>query len=217
MPQVFRPASVLFLKVASIAGVVVSTAAVLAWRTAIAPAAALDAPVEQPIPFSHQHHVGDDGIDCRFCHAAVETSASAGLPTSDVCLTCHAELYRDATVLAPLHASVRTGRPVAWKRVHDLPDFVFFNHGIHVAKGVGCASCHGALDRMPLTRRTQSLEMQWCLDCHRAPERALRPKDRIVDLHWSLPTAEQLALGRRLVRENGIDLGHITQCSTCHR
>lgn len=217
MAQVFRPSSVLFLKVATLAFTAIVTVSILAWRTVTQPAAALEAPVQQPIPFSHKHHVRDDGLDCRFCHSTVETSASAGLPTTEVCLTCHTQLFRNAPVLQPLHVSARDTTPIAWKRVHDLPDFVYFDHSIHVAKGVGCSSCHGRVDQMPLTRRVASLEMQWCLDCHRAPEKQLRPQEHIFDMDWQPSGQEQLAIGRRLVLKNHIQLAHITQCSTCHR
>ncbi len=133
----------------------------------------------QPIPFSHKHHVGDVGIDCRYCHTSVETSAFAGLPSTTICLTCHSQLFAKAAVLEPLRRSVATGQPIAWNRVHTLPDFVYFNHGIHVAKGVACGECHGRVDQMPLTWRTAPLEMEWCLDCHRDPAPHLHPKSEV--------------------------------------
>jgi hypothetical protein len=205
------------LKVGAIGFVALMATGAVAWRAATGPVATRDAPVEQPIPFSHKHHVRDDGIDCRFCHATVETSASAGMPTTQVCLTCHSQLYRDQPLLAPLHVSMREQRPIAWRRVHDLPDFVYFNHSIHVAKGVGCTTCHGPVDEMPLMRRVQSLEMQWCIECHRHPERSVRPRDRVFDVSWRPDPATQLALGERLVHDYQIRVGHLTNCSDCHR
>lgn len=216
MPQTFQPRFVLLLKLGALGLLVFAIALVLTWRGATGAAVALNAPVEQPIPFSHKHHVGDDGIDCRYCHTSVETSSFAGMPSTELCLTCHSQLYRDAPVLAPLHASLRSGRPIAWQRVHDLPDFVYFNHSIHVAKGVGCSTCHGRVDQMPLTRRVASLEMQWCLACHRAPENFVRPRARVFDMNWQ-PAANQHALGQALMSEYKIRSGQLTNCSICHR
>lgn len=196
---------------------VLALAMILAWRTYTGPVPRLNAPVEQPIPFSHKHHVGDDGLDCRYCHTSVEKSSFAGMPSTELCLTCHSQLYKDSPMLAPLRDSLRTGRPIKWNRVHDLPDFVYFNHSIHIMKGVGCATCHGQVDEMPLIRRTESLEMQWCLSCHRGPEKFLRPKERIFDMNWRPSPEEQEVLGRTLLRQNDIQKNRITDCSTCHR
>lgn len=124
---------------------------------------------QQPIPFSHKHHVGDVGLDCRFCHAQVERSANAGLPSTQVCLNCHSQLLSTLPMLEPLRESARSGKPIEWKRVHRLPDFVYFDHSIHVAKGVACVECHGRVDRMPLMERAASLQMDWCIACHRDP------------------------------------------------
>jgi hypothetical protein len=217
LPQAFRPAHVLFLKLAAIGFAILTVTGAVVWRTATGPVASREDPVEQPIPFSHQHHVRDDGIDCRFCHTSVEQSGSAGMPTTEVCLTCHSQLFRDAPVLAPLHESLRTQRPIAWQRVHDLPDFAYFNHSIHVAKGVGCTTCHGAVDEMPLMRRVQSLEMQWCLDCHRHPEQHVRPRESVFDPQWTPDPKRQVAAGMTLVHDYGIRVGHLTNCSDCHR
>jgi hypothetical protein len=174
-------------------------------------------PLEQPVPFSHKHHVGDDGIDCRYCHTSVETSAFAGIPSTHICMTCHSQLWTEAPLLEPVRTSLTTNRAIQWNRVNDLPDFAYFNHSIHVAKGVGCSTCHGELDRMPLTWRTQTLYMKWCLDCHRAPQNFVRPRAEIYNLHWQ-PPPDQAVQGWRLVRQNQIDTtGHLTNCSTCHR
>ncbi|HJU26783.1 MAG TPA: cytochrome c3 family protein [Rhodanobacteraceae bacterium] len=185
------------------------------WRAQMAYPAGLNDPVEQPVPFSHKHHVGDDGIDCRYCHQSVEQSAFAGIPPLSTCMTCHSQLYTHQPVLRPLLAAFRSGVPLHWKRLYKLPDFVYFNHGIHIAKGVGCATCHGEIDQMPLTARVRSLTMQWCLRCHRDPARYVRPRDEVFNLHWH--AQDQLALGAKLVRKYHIDTSRMTDCSLCHR
>jgi hypothetical protein len=217
MAQIFQPYFVLALKLGFLAAVLLIVAVILAWRVHTGPPVAVGAPVEQPIPFSHKHHVGDDGIDCRYCHTSVEKSSFAGLPQTEICMTCHSQLFKDAPVLAPLFQSFETGKPLHWNRVHDLPDFVYFNHSIHVNKGIGCASCHGEVDQMPLTWRTQSLEMQWCLSCHREPERYIRPREQVFNLHWQPSEAEQAVLGPLLVKQYHVQKERITDCSICHR
>jgi hypothetical protein len=177
----------------------------------------VDVPLEQPVPFSHKHHVGDDGIDCRYCHSSVEKSSFAEIPGTQVCMTCHSQLWTEAPVLAPVRASLTNSQPLRWNRVNDLPDFVFFDHSIHVNKGVGCSTCHGAIDQMPLTWRTQSHYMKCSLECHRAPEKYHRPASEDYNLHWQ-PPPDQAAQGARLVRQNQIDTsGRLTNCSVCHR
>ena len=177
----------------------------------------VNVPLEQSLPFSHKHHVGDDGIDCRYCHTAVETSAFAGIPSTQICMTCHSQIWTDAPLLAPVRQSLTTNKPLRWTRVNDLPDFTYFNHSIHVAKGVGCSTCHGEIDRMPLTWRTETLYMKWCLECHRAPENFVRPRAEIYNLHWQ-PPPNQAGQGWELVRQYRIDKsGRLTNCSTCHR
>ena len=217
MAQVFSRRFVLVLRAGFLAtGLAIAVAAV-AYRTTVRADAPLDDPIEQPIPFSHQHHVRDDGIDCRYCHTSVETSAFAGVPPVSTCMTCHSQLFVDARVLDPLHRADRGQETLRWNRVHDLPDFVYFDHSIHVAKGVGCTTCHGAIDRMPLTRRVASLYMQWCLECHRAPERYLRPHDRVFDVDWRAPP-DQLQRGIALRKAYGLrTTRELTDCSTCHR
>ncbi len=176
---------------------------------------ALGEPVAQPVPFSHKHHVGDDGIDCRYCHTGVETGRYAGLPSTQTCLTCHLQLYTEAPVLEPLRESARTGIPIAWRRVHSLPDFVFFDHGVHVAKGVGCVECHGRVDQMPLTWRAQPMQMQWCLGCHRDPAPHLRARGQVFDLSAPRASASE---ARRLVQLVHLESRRrLTDCSTCHR
>lgn len=171
----------------------------------------------QPLQFSHKHHVGDDGIDCRYCHASVETAAFAGMPSTETCLHCHRQIWLSSVMLEPVYASALSGQAMHWTRIYDLPDFVYFNHGIHVAKGVGCSTCHGRVDEMPITKAAQPLEMRWCVDCHRHPERALRPQGEIFNPEWQ-PPASQEELGRRLMREYAIrSPALLTSCSTCHR
>jgi hypothetical protein len=172
--------------------------------------------VEQPVPFSHKHHVGDVGLDCRYCHSSVESSASAGIPPISTCMTCHSQLFTDQAVLQPVVQSWQSAIPLHWQRVHALPQFVYFNHSIHIAKGVGCITCHGRVDQMPLVARTASLSMKWCLDCHRAPEKNLRPREAIFSMTWR-PDEDSEVLGRRLMAEYKIDTQRLTDCSVCHR
>jgi hypothetical protein len=169
---------------------------------------------EQPVPFSHQHHVGGMGVDCRYCHTTVETSATAGIPPTKTCMNCHAQIWNQSPTLEPVRASFRTGQSIEWTRVHDLPDFAYFNHSAHVSKGVGCTTCHGPVDRMPLMWQYSSLQMEWCLDCHRAPEKYVRPKEEVFSVAWQ-PPADQIDQGRALVKAYGIQTR--TSCSTCHR
>lgn len=173
--------------------------------------AATGEPAAQPIPFSHKHHVGDDGIDCRFCHSTVETAAFAGLPSTHTCLTCHSQLFVDAPPLAPLHRSAADDRPIAWTLLHKLPDFVYFDHSIHVAKGVGCIECHGRVDQMPLAWRSAPLLMEWCIDCHRDPAPHLRPREQVTAM---TPTSAGLA---KTLRVPLLSTRRLTDCSTCHR
>lgn len=170
--------------------------------------------VEQPVPFSHQHHVGALGIDCRYCHTTVEESAFAGMPTTKTCMNCHSQIWVASPVLAPVQESYRTNRSLEWNRVHNLADFSYFDHSIHVRQGIGCASCHGRVDEMPLVWREHTLYMEWCLACHREPERHVRPREEVFNLAWQ-PPRDQLTLGRQLVQE--YDIQRETSCSTCHR
>ena len=217
MPQVFSSRFTLVLRVASVFTLGALIAAIIVYRVNARGDAPQDDPIDQPIPFSHKHHVRDDGIDCRYCHTSVETSSFAGIPPLATCMTCHSILFNDAPMLAPLREAFAGGKPLEWNRVHDLPDFVYFNHSIHIAKGVGCTTCHGQIDQMPLTRRVASLYMQWCLDCHRNPERALRPRDQVFSVDWQ-PPPDQLVRGAALRREYGLrSTRELTDCSTCHR
>jgi len=171
---------------------------------------------EQPVPFSHKHHAGELGIDCRYCHTAVEHSAVAGIPPTKTCMNCHSQIWADSPMLEPVRASFRNDTSIQWIKVHDLPDFVYFNHSIHVQKGIGCASCHGRIDRMNLTWQETSLQMEWCLECHRHPEQFVRPRDQVFNMNWQ-PPADQRALGRTLVADYHIQTQQLTNCSICHR
>jgi len=216
MAQIFHPSTNTISKV-SIFGTICIIAA-LAWAgaefyTSDYVTGVHVAPV-QPVPFSHKHHVTDDGIDCRYCHTSVETSAFAGIPPTETCMTCHSQIWADSPALEPVRASFRSDMSLEWTRVHSLPEYVYFNHSIHVNKGIGCSTCHGRVDLMPLTWRENNLQMDWCLGCHREPERFVRPRDRVFDMQWASP-ANQLELGRRLVKEYKIQ--SLTDCYTCHR
>jgi Cytochrome c7 and related cytochrome c len=168
----------------------------------------------QPVPFSHAHHVGGLGIECRYCHTSVDRSATAGLPPTKTCMNCHSQIWSQAPMLEPVRASFRTGQSLEWTKVHDLPDFAYFNHGAHVNKGVGCSTCHGRVDQMPLMSQVQSLQMEWCLECHRHPEKYLRPLAEVYNMAYE-PPADQIALGTKLIAEYKIHTR--TSCSTCHR
>ena len=168
----------------------------------------------QPVPFSHAHHVGGLGVECRYCHTSVDTSAYAGIPPTKTCMNCHSQIWAQSPTLEPVRASFRTDTSIEWVRVHDLPDFAYFNHSAHVNKGVGCSTCHGRVDQMPLVWQEKSLQMEWCLECHRNPERFLRPKSEVYNIAYE-PPANQLELGRTLVKD--YDAKPQVTCSTCHR
>ncbi len=169
---------------------------------------------EQPVPFSHAHHVGGMGVDCRYCHTAVEKSSRAGIPPTKTCMNCHSVIWSQSPTLEPVRASFRSGESIEWVKVNDLPDYVYFDHSAHVNKGVGCTTCHGAVDKMPLMWQHASLQMEWCLDCHRRPERYVRPKHEVYSVAWT-PPQDQVERGKQLVKAYGIQTR--TSCSTCHR
>jgi hypothetical protein len=171
---------------------------------------------DQPVPFSHQLHAGGLKIDCRYCHSGVEVSASAGVPPTQTCMTCHSQIKTDSAALAPVRESFESGVPVAWNRVHDLADFAYFNHSIHIAKGVGCSTCHGNIAEMAKVEQVQPLTMGWCLQCHRNPEQYLRPPESIYDTTWQ-PPPNQAEQGAALLTSYNIKVGKLTNCSICHR
>jgi hypothetical protein len=172
-------------------------------------------PRDQPVPFSHEHHVGGLGIDCRYCHTGVEDAGFANVPATKTCMTCHSQVWTNASILEPVRESWRTGRPIRWTRVHQLPDFVHFNHSIHVNKGIGCQTCHGQVNQMPLTWKVASLHMEWCLQCHKNPEEYIRPRDQVFSMTYQKP-ADQAALGKQLVDEYKVNKRQLTNCSVCH-
>jgi hypothetical protein len=195
--------------------------------------------LKQPVPFSHDHHVAGLGIDCRYCHTSVEKSSFAGIPPTETCMNCHRQIWTNADMLEPVRASYRDNVPIEWSRVHDLPDFAYFNHSVHVAKGIGCVTCHGQVDRMPLMFQQASLQMEWCLECHKDPAKNVRPREEVFNLNWDpldpesfkkymqplpagaaspgwTPSPEDVqALQAKLVEDYNIQ--SLMSCSTCHR
>ena len=216
MPQIFHRSANTLSKL-SLAGLLIFVASLILFAMIFGRSSYVTRAqeyVEQPVQFSHRHHVLDDGIDCRYCHTSVETSSFAGIPPTKTCMNCHSQIWSTAPILEPIRASFREDRPIRWIRVHDLPDFVYFNHSVHVKKGMGCETCHGRIDRMPLTLQQNTLQMEWCLQCHRNPENYVRPRSEIYTMGYQ-PPVPQSVMGPQLVKEYGIR-GN-TNCSTCHR
>jgi hypothetical protein len=216
MAQLFRPSANSLAKIA-IGGALILVCSTIGiayvidrgpWITDVGVA-----PV-QPIYFSHKHHVKDDGIDCRYCHSSVENSSSAGIPPTETCMSCHSQIWNNATVTEPIRQSWATGKSIEWTKVHDLPDYVYFNHSIHIAKGVGCSTCHGQINEMPWVYKVNTLYMNWCINCHRNPGAYLRPKSEVFNMDYQMP-ANQASLGAQLVKENHVQ--SLTDCATCHR
>jgi hypothetical protein len=171
-------------------------------------------PIEQPIPFSHKHHVMDDGIDCRYCHTTVDMSPWPGMPDTKTCMNCHQQIYAETPMLAPVRQSWETGTAIQWNMVNHLPDYVYFNHEVHVNNGIGCSSCHGQVDQMPLMEKAQTLQMSFCLECHMHPYKYVRPKDQVYNLEYQYP-ANQDVVGAQLVKQYNIQSK--ISCSDCHR
>jgi len=216
MSQIFHHSTNTLSRLSIFGGIFIVAFLVWAWAELNASTYATRArvPIQQPAPFSHEHHVGGLGIDCRYCHTSVENSSFAGIPPTKTCMNCHSQIWTNAEMLEPVRDSFRTDQSIRWIRVHDLPDYVYFNHSIHVAKGVGCTTCHGQVNKMPLMWQQESLQMKWCLDCHRHPERYVRPKVEVFSVAWQ-PPPDQVEIGRKLVKEYNIQ--SLTSCSTCHR
>ncbi len=219
MPQYFSRSANTFARLTLLAifSAVVLTAA-LSYLIVRSPYETMqNVPREQPVPFSHEHHVGGLGIDCRYCHTTVETSSFANIPPTKTCMNCHSEMWATSPALEPVRESYRTGRSIEWTRVNDLPDYVYFNHSIHIHSGIGCTECHGRVDKMPLTWQAQPLTMEWCLGCHRHVERYIRPRDRVFAMDYEHP-ADQVAEGKKLMQAYHIKpVRDITSCSICHR
>ena len=218
MPQIFHRRSNTIARVSILAAVLVIIFSgwglhAVFWSPVVTK---VDMPQTQPVMFSHEHHVGGLGIDCRYCHTSVEKSSFAGIPPTETCMTCHSQLWTQAPILQPVRESLTSRAPIRWNRVHDLPDFVFFDHSIHVQKGIGCSTCHGRVDRMPLVMKDQTLYMKWCLDCHREPENFLRAKDQVFNMNWAPPPDQPLS-GKTLAKQNHIDSSRLSDCNVCHR
>jgi hypothetical protein len=218
MSQVFHPAMNVVAK-ASIVGFVL-VLCFLGWLGAIfvnSPYFTEQGVVkDQPVPFSHAHHVGGLGLDCRYCHTSVEKSRFAGMPPTKTCMTCHSVIWTNAPMLEPVRQSWKTSQPIEWVRVNVLPDYVYFNHAIHVNKGIGCNTCHGPVDQMPLMMQWPTLTMSWCINCHRNPEAYIRPRSEEFNMRYHVP-ANQIALGEKLVKKYHVNKEQLTNCSICHR
>jgi len=218
MPQLFHPATNTIFRAVPVGVLLLAIFGGWAWYHLVKSQwnAGVKGVHAQPVPFSHQHHVAGLGLDCRYCHTAAAESRFAGIPPTKTCMTCHSQIWRDTPLLEPVRNSWYTDRPLHWNRVHDLPDYVYFNHAIHVNGGIGCTTCHGPVNQMPLTYRGASLQMRWCLDCHRHVEQYLRPRNQVFNPDYQ-PPANQLQLGTQLTAQYHIDKDAIQRCSTCHR
>jgi hypothetical protein len=219
MAQIFNKSANNIAKISMIVAVVLAGVAGFAY-TQIARSSYLTGRYlekQQPVQFSHKHHVGDDGIDCRYCHSTVETTASAGMPTTQTCMNCHSQIWADSPYLEPVRASYRDNKPIEWERVHDLPEYAYFNHSIHVAKGVGCSTCHGQIDNMPAVYQENTLQMEWCLECHRAPEKFIRPKAEVYNMSYQPNDIDQTDRDKLKVDYKIRSKEMLTSCSTCHR
>lgn len=230
MAQIFRPSANVLSRL-SLAGALVLVLSLVLGTYAVnrSPYVTQVAVIkDQPVPFSHKHHVKELGIDCRYCHTSVEESSNAGMPPTYTCMSCHSQVWTEAPMLSPVRQSLAEDKPLSWTRIHDVPDFVYFNHSIHVNKGVGCASCHGQVDDMPLMWKAETMTMDWCLGCHREPEKHLRPEHAIFDLDWNakddpkvheMGFSSQAELGNYLKSDvyNIPEAEFLTSCSVCHR
>ena len=219
MSQIFHPASNVVARV-TIFGALIFVAVLggVLYEIGLSPFySSVNVTREQPVPFSHKHHAGELGLDCRYCHPTVEKSSFAGVPPTQTCMTCHSQIWTNSSMLEPVRLSYRTDKSIAWTRVNAVPQFVYFDHSIHINKGVGCTTCHGPIAQMPLTYRAETLYMSFCLNCHRQPEKYVRPSDQVFNPNWVTPP-DQLEQGKKLVAEYKIqDTRHLQSCSTCHR
>src|SRR3954465_4658946 len=232
MPQFFPPSANQYARTSLIFLIVaLGTLGLTAYKLQSSPWVTREGlPPEHPVPFTHQHHVSGLGIDCRYCHTSVETSGFAGIPPTKTCMNCHSQIWTGAALLEPVRESFRSGKSLVWNRVNDLPDFAYFDHSIHINKGVGCNTCHGPVDRMPLMFNYASLQMEWCIECHRGPEKNLRPREQVFNMRYQQPTTalpvevdgksytDQMELGKYLSHKYNLRTAmDITSCSTCHR
>jgi hypothetical protein len=215
MAQIFHPAANALARATLFAAAIAGLAGTWILGSFYRPPYVTQAGVirEQPVPFSHKHHVGEIGMDCRYCHTSVEESGFAGIPPTRTCINCHFQVWAESPLLEPVRRSWREGVPLAWSRVHRLADFVYFNHSIHLKKGVGCVTYHGQVDQMPLLWQEASLFMEWCLECHREPERFVRPLEAVYRMDEK-PRADQLSFGKRFVAE--MKIRSSTDCADCH-
>jgi hypothetical protein len=219
MRQLFAPGADAILRLAILASVlgVISILVMAGFITESDYVTTVGVAPAQPVPFSHKHHAGELGLDCRYCHQQVETQATAGIPPTHTCMTCHSQIWTQADMLAPVRDSLDKNTPIHWIRVNRLPDYVYFNHSIHIDKGIGCSSCHGAVDQMQLTARANAFEMGFCLNCHRNPQKFVRPPQEVWNMEWS-PPSDQATIGAALVRQNHIrGPAELSDCSICHR
>lgn len=219
MPQIFHPSTNTFAKASIFGGIFIIGGIILSLAAFLRSPyiTKVNYPIEQPVPFSHERHVGGLGLDCRYCHTTVDRSAFAGLPPTHTCMTCHSQILTESPILAPVRESFASGEPIPWVRVYDLADFVYFNHQIHVNKGIGCESCHGRVDQMPLMQKANALYMEWCLECHRSPENHLRPVEEVYTMGY-VPEEDQRTVGLRLLEEYDTPSRQmLTDCVTCHR
>lgn len=213
--QIFHPRTNTIARASLVVGAVLTTFLLWFWAEFIRSPYTTEQWVvrDQPVPFSHEHHVSGLGIDCKYCHTSVEKSSFAGLPSTEICMHCHQQIWKDSPMLEPVRESYRTGEPLRWTRVHDLPDFVYFNHSIHIAKGVDCSNCHGEVADMPLMKKAHSLQMDWCLDCHRHPPPFARGDDESQEFASTMAPRPPNA-------DRGIQTGvtpQLTNCWVCHR
>ena len=218
MAQIFHPSMNTFSKVTIFGGLFIIASLLFAWDRWNRSAYVTEVNVvrTQPVQFSHNHHVSGLGIDCRYCHTSVEVSASAGIPATETCMSCHSQIWKESPMLAPVRESFASGKPLRWTRVHDVPDFVYFNHSVHVAKGIGCETCHGRVDEMPLMRRTATLQMNWCLSCHEQPEKYIRAREDVFKFNRP-ESVTALEHGPELAKQYGIDAAQLIDCGVCHR
>jgi hypothetical protein len=216
MASVFPPWSNTAVRVAiafAVGGLVIGVAAPMIWARTPWARSQHDR-IDQPVEFDHRHHAGDDGIGCVYCHNTVYRAATAGIPSTEKCMGCHAQIWSTSPMLEVVRRSWFSGMPIPWNRVHEVPRFAYFNHSIHVNKGFGCSTCHGRVDRMPVVYQVNTLTMGWCLDCHREPERYIRPPSEVANMSYDAGD-RQLEIGRELVKRLGIR--SLTNCTTCHR